>query len=175
MSPRGYHTAWLPPPTLAIEDVGWLAGIIDGEGCITINKQKAGAGGRVNPSYRLFMKVTMGHEVAVRRVRDLLDVGSIQPQVARPRADGVTFNPAWSWWVSANEAAAVLRFLRPYLIVKDEEADVALEFAALPRQLTGGAGGNKTKTPEFVALQEEYFCRIRDLKPSARFRRKGQP
>jgi hypothetical protein len=167
----GYHPAWQPPHPLTDAQVGWLAGIIDGEGCITISKQKAGAGGRVNPSYRLFLKVTMGHLEAVERVRDLLDVGSVHVQNARQRHDGVLWNQAWAWWVSANEAAAVLRFLRPHLVVKAAEADVAMEFAALPRWLTGGANGNLRKPPEFVAAQEEFFCRLRDLKPSARFRK----
>lgn len=41
---------------IAYTSRAWAAGIIDGEGCITISRQKGGAGGRVNPPSARFRK-----------------------------------------------------------------------------------------------------------------------
>lgn len=144
---------------------GWLAGIIDGEGCITISKQQPGTGGRVSPSHRLYLKVTMGHLETINHCLELTGRGSVHIQ-RHPH-----YNDAWSWLVAGNEAAGVIRQVYDLLITKREEADVALEFAALPRSMQGGSGGTKRLHPSYIAARESCFERLRDLKPSARFRK----
>lgn len=144
---------------------GYLAGIIDGEGCITISRQAGGSGGRVNTSHRLYLKITMGHwETLAKCQRIAGGVGSMHLQ------RGGQWNDAWSWVVATQQAGAIIREVRDLLVTKAEEADVALEFLALPSGLTGGKGGNKTLPPELVAARQDCFERLRDLKPSARFR-----
>lgn len=140
---------------------GWLAGIIDGEGCLIISMQRPGTGGRVSPSHRTYLKVTMGHEPTVRRCQEITGVGSIHVQ------PGGQWNDAYSWLVAGREAASVVRGLRDLLITKAEEADVLLEFDALPRFI----GGARILTPETIAARQSCFERIRDLKPSSRFRK----
>lgn len=147
--------------------VAWAAGIIDGEGCITITKQQPGSGGRVNPSHRLYVKVSMGHLPTVERLREIFGRGAITTW----RSKSPRENDAYCWWVAARDAQAVLDAVRPHLVTKAEEADIGLEFLALPRFLTGGKGGNRPLAPETVAQREALFVRLRDAKPTARFRR----
>lgn len=152
-------------------DLCWAAGVVDGEGCITISRQRGGAGGRINVHHRLYLKVTMGHKPTVERLRSILGVGSIQEQRSTKG-----HNTAWSLWIGGNQAADTIRRLRPFLFTKSAEADVALEFAVLPRHLVGGRDDNRKRLPaSLIAKRESCFERLRDLKPSARFRVATQP
>lgn len=149
---------------MKIKYEAWAAGIIDGEGCITISRQRAGAGGRINPSHRLYVKVSMGHLPTIDRLHEIFGAGSrhVQP--------GGRWNDAYIWMVSTRQAGDVLRAVRPHLVTKADEADLALEFLALPIGLTGGARGNAVLPPKLVAERERLFVALRDAKPSARFR-----
>lgn len=146
-------------------EVAWAAGIIDGEGCITITRQKPGTSGRINPSHRLFLKVTMGHEPTVRRLLAIFGVGSVHLQES---SQG--YNDAWSWWVASRQAGDVLMLVRPYLVTKAAEADLGFEFLALPSGTTGGRNGNAPLPAALIVERERLFAELRDAKPSARFR-----
>lgn len=98
-------------------EIGWLAGIIDGEGSITITRHEKP--GRIAWQIRL---------IVVNR-ESLADLQS--------RFGGrVTFrthtNERWAtvqiWQASCNEAAAILRVVRPWLRWKAAQADLAIEF-----------------------------------------------
>jgi len=144
--------------------VAWAAGVIDGEGCITITRQAPGTDGRVNPSHRLYLKVSMGHYETIRRLQSIFQRGAIT------RQPGGQWNDAWVWWVAQRQAGEVLHEVRPHLVTKAAEADLALEFLAIPRHTQGGPGGTRPLAPETVAARETMFARLRDAKPSARFR-----
>lgn len=144
--------------------VAWASGVFDGEGCITISRQRPGTGGRVNPSYRLYLKVTMGHRPTIDRLRSVFGVGSIHEQRSE------RYNTAWSWLVATRQAGEVLAAMRPHLVTKASEMEIAFRFLALPSGLTGGRRGNAPLSPAAVRARQELFEEMRDAKPSARFR-----
>lgn len=142
-------------------DIAWAAGIFDGEGCITITRQKAGSGGRINPSHRLYIKVTMGSEATVRRLREIFGLGTITLQKSE------RWNDAHTWWVASRQAGEVLDLMRPYLFTKLAEAELAREFLLIPNP---DAGAGRPIPPFVVEERERLFKEMRDIKPSARFR-----
>lgn len=156
----GYqHHAPVPIPQLTDGERGWLAGIVDGEGCITIT--------RTSPSkntthrtiqYRPYITVTMGHAPTIARVRELIGVGSgdIQTLSTNPK-----WNDAYRWYASNRHAITAVKAIRPYLVTKAEEADVILEWSLLPNIRTGRAG----ILPELLAERERLFNKIKLLKP----------
>lgn len=148
-------------------DLAWAAGIIDGEGCIYIQRLEIDKkSGRLSPSFRIGMRVVMGHEAAIRRLHQMFKVGSVHKLTQRG------WNDAWAYHCQSQKAETVIRLVRPYLMVKAEEADVALEFRTLPLWRPGGNGGCFSPTPlEIVTKKNALYERMRDLKPSSRFRR----
>jgi hypothetical protein len=104
----------------------WAAGFFDGEGSINIVKQ-ANKGGNTN--YALVVDVSQVDprplEILQKHWR-----GSLR---TRPQP-----NPKWKtptiWTVRSIQAEQFLRDIRPYLIVKGEEADVALRFREIKSQ-----------------------------------------
>jgi len=150
-----------------IEELAWAAGLFDGEGCITISRQRPGTGRRESLNYRLFLKVTMGHRPTIERLVAIFSVGSIHPWCDSSDRE---HNPAYSWWVASRQAVAVIEQLRPYLVTKAIEADLALEWGRLPLAPRGGRGGGTRVPAELLAARHRLFEAMRDAKPSARFR-----
>lgn len=143
---------------------GWLAGLFDGEGCIHINRQRvSGRTDLLTDSFRLYAQITMGHRPALERCLEIAGVGSIQ----KHSVSTLLANKAYCWMTAARDAQQVLQSIRPLLIIKGEEADVALAFCAIAPWYGGRYRGRK---PD--ALVDHMLChywRLRMLKPRWRF------
>lgn len=147
---------------MQITDLAWAAGIIDGEGCIGLHRH----GGPTKNWWSLILKVTMGHEPSIRRLHDLFGEGSVQNQ--RPSRGQQHYNVAWSWLCTTRQVERVLAQVRPYLVTKAAEADLALEYLRLPTM-----PGTQRIPTELAVERVRLFEALRDAKPSARFRRAG--
>jgi hypothetical protein len=146
-------------------EVAWAAGVFDGEGCITITFQKPGTYRRINNAYRLYIKVTMGHKPTIEKLHTLFELGAITTQRSNKG-----HNDAWTWWVASRQAIEVLQKMRPFLVTKAEEADLAFEWGQLPLVPRGGKGGGQAIPPAILAERHRLFEAMRDIKPSSRFR-----
>lgn len=147
-------------------DWAWLAGLFDGEGCITINRQYASRRADLKTdSFRLYVQITMGCRKTLERCREITGVGSIQKHTPTKKKS----NPAFCWMTNGREAAGVLKRIRCHLITKLAEADEAMLFAAIGPWLTGGRHGNTPKPQELVDRMINHYWRIRMLKPRWRF------
>jgi hypothetical protein len=139
-------------------DLAWAAGLIDGEGCIQIAKRSTKNG----HGYVLSFMVNMTHEATILRLRDLFGFGSITPLKTTHK------RPQWRWVLGCAQAEILLRMVRPYLVTKAREADIALEYRShVPRR---GA----PPPPNFKAIQSDAYLAMREAKhgdmPHAFFR-----
>lgn len=107
--------------TLSVADKAYLAGLIDGEGCITILRQLRG--GRYD--YSLALIVQMGEPDILQYCQTTTGLGTLHHNSIKGRG-------TWRWQLRKRAAAELLGQVRPYLRVKAEQADRALEFAAGP-------------------------------------------
>ena len=92
----------------------YIAGLADGEGSFILFRRPYGVG----------MRLTLTS--TNRRVLDWLvettGVGSIVQQ----RRASEKHSQCWIWQVNAQAAATVIRQIRPYLVIKPDQADLAL-------------------------------------------------
>jgi DNA modification methylase len=95
---------------LAPTDAAWLAGLIDGEGCIQIHRQEKANGWA--PSFQLDLSVGMMTAEAVQRAHAITGLGS-----CRQQNRGV-----WDWSVRGQQTATLLRAIYPYLVTKRRQA-----------------------------------------------------
>jgi hypothetical protein len=104
----------------SVTDKACAAGWLDGEGCININSRQAKCSR--SPSFRLVVIVSNND---VRAVEWFLErwAGAIQIQTAGDRT-----HVGYAWTVWGKDAARFLCDVRPYLIIKGEQADLALAF-----------------------------------------------
>lgn len=126
-------------------ELGWVAGLFDGEGSLGIYRDK-----RSN-SAKLDVSLTMIDEAPVEVMYRLL--GGTFATYQRP--DRRTYR----WAVYGKLATAPLLMIYPYLVLKKDQVKVALEF--LQWQDERGSG---TYTPVEYAKSEMYITLIKKLK-----------
>lgn len=98
---------------------GWLAGMVDGEGCIEVAK-----GGSKFPFARV--RIGMTHEPTIRVIAELTSIGSLHCQ---ERVGRKSRKPLWSWEIASRiDVYMFLSALYSYFFTKAEHAEVALEY-----------------------------------------------
>src|SRR5260221_9513173 len=105
-------------------ELGWIAGIIDGEGCIDVGK-------RTPPTYkgrtqwRCILRVVNTDPRIIFRLEELCGGAVQKPRLLRPGT-----RPAYEWTLGAQPAALLLTELLPFLVGKRDQAEIAIRFAA---------------------------------------------
>ncbi len=131
-------------------DIAYLAGIIDGEGCIRIKRSKPykHLTGRTNMAYHCSISVRMVDAPAIQFLRDTLGGWTWHEDSAVPgkRRD------MYAWQSTDADAERILRELLPYLRVKRANADNALAF----RAWQAGSRKHRTKITGYRNFPNKY-------------------
>lgn len=140
--------------------LAYLAGVIDGEGCIAIRKSKRTGSCK---STRYAAAVTVGNtsRVLIEQLVGTFGVGCVTY-----RYPTKTKRACYLWSLSSRGARDVLRAVQPYLIVKREQAAVLLEFIDNFDSFKGarpGKKGGQLVSPEELARREHLYQQIRTL------------
>lgn len=104
-------------------DIRYLAGLFDGEGCIHTPKQSLSY--RDGFSYSVRVIFCMTHEPIVRLIAEQFGV-KICSLRARNNPNAVRWKVAYQTQLCGERAAQLLREMLPFLIVKREEAILAI-------------------------------------------------
>ncbi len=99
-------------------DLAYLAGLFDGEGCITIGKRSDG-----NKHHYLRASVEMANEYVPNLLKFHFG-GSVHKRDFRNRG----WQIQWAWSIHTKGAGFFLKSILPYLKIKRNEAELALEF-----------------------------------------------
>ena len=97
-----------------VDIIGYLAGFFDGEGCITIEARRG-------KSFNVRCSIT-NSSLEVLKIFKKIFGGSIHKRKLYVN------KPLWDWRCNAHLALFFLTKIMPYLIVKNKEAKLALEF-----------------------------------------------
>ena len=132
--------------------IGWSAGIIDGEGSISISRTAAGK------SFRIRVRVNNTDINLVNKMQELYG-GSIYLKVkgSNNRA------PQWAWDVNSKTAYDALKKMCPYLITKKEICDLAISYQ---ENLTFGIG--KRLSEDIIVKREQAFINSKLLNDRSR-------
>lgn len=109
-------------PRQAVQ-LAYMAGIMDGEGTIRIDKMKPSKKRKTkNPCYSVHISLGMVEAVMPQLFRETFGVGSRRVECVEGK------RPVHRWHVRGNHCARiVIDALMPYLILKKRQADIALE------------------------------------------------
>ena len=120
--------------------LAWAAGIVDGEGCIQSSHQVFKSGHELISIY-----LTVGNtDVRVMKKFEELFGGKVR--ITRITVTGKT---AYEWRAGCKETAEILNILLPWLIVKKEQAELAI----LSRQYIGRGGAYRRSVSAFNELK----------------------
>ena len=112
--------------------LAWLAGIIDGEGCISVyysQKPRRHRDGHLERRLEPFVTITNTNEWIIREVQDIAKLigveWNVQLSVDRKKPDR---KPCWTISFKASiRAAKLLMAVMPYLVGKKRQAELVLE------------------------------------------------
>ena len=133
-------------------DIAYTAGIIDGEGCITIGKRTSRTC-RSGMRYGLSVKVSSTDEWLCQWLK-LAWGGSIYLHKSKK----TKWSDAWCWTIQTNMAVEFLRIILPYLNLKRPQAELALSFQEVHRR----RGNYKTEAQ--LAIEEAQYILMKQMK-----------
>lgn len=109
------YTEELPDTALA-----WTAGIIDGEGYVGLRKHR-----------KAYQPVVSVGQVDIRMLQKLQEFwgGNISP-----KRNSHGWKMAWLWDITGTRALTMLSLVRPFLVIKGEQADVVDEYKPYSHQ-----------------------------------------
>jgi len=143
----------------------YLAGFIDGDGCITINV--GGTKGSVTPSHRLLLLITQANKEYLEKWCARVGLGRVYA-IHSGESPIQGTKQCYNWQMSGRQAEAVLRKVLPYLDIKREQAEIAIKFRTTAGR-QGGIGGRRVNPSGIIRLRERYAQQLRALK------REGDP
>lgn len=153
------------------ELLAYMAGIVDGEGCLTISKQIRK--NRISPAYRSTITVTNTDNRIIEIFPKYFN-GIIyerkDKRIEKKWADNLT------WYCPDGKAVEFLTAIKPYLRSKHKQAEILLEFQAIKsnyKAKTFGQGlGSKPLTQDEIEIRESFHKQIRLLNSKGVFCRK---
>jgi hypothetical protein len=138
---------------LTPQDLGWLAGILEGEGCIGVNKDPRA--GRTGYSLKVSVHNT---DLLIVEVFRAAFAGSMWRHKGEQRKGN---KPMFMWYVSGLRAGEILELLLPYMKgSKRTQAEVAILYA----RKYSGLSRRKRRTQGELAEQEQMYQHLRLLK-----------
>lgn len=124
-------------------DLAYTAGLLDGEGCITLEAPGVSSTG-VQKAGRVRILVYMSTPDVLAWLKETFGGCFYERKTTR----APTRKPVHHWGLSGQSAAILLERLEPYFRVKQSQARVAIEFSR--HQQTRPAGNRLD--PEYVAV-----------------------
>jgi hypothetical protein len=125
-------------------ELAYFAGFFDGEGCISIARQKKSWGKKEQPYFhRLRINIAQKDPAVLKQLHDIVG-GTLHCN-----------RGIWKWYADDAFAVEFLTKLRPYLRVKASQADIAIEFTKTKK------GGYGSITAEVFKLREDYCVAVR--------------
>lgn len=90
-------------------ELGWIAGILEGEGCFTPSRQKVG--GKLYVYARIQLNMT--DEDVMRRFRETVGMGNLNGP--HPYKNHPEWKPRWHWDCRTTQAQELMRLVRPLM------------------------------------------------------------
>jgi hypothetical protein len=135
----------------------YLAGLFDGEGCITILKTSPKRRA-ISCSYRVTLEMNMTDGDQMNYLQKITGIGYVTRHKVYSRPD---CRDRWQWTINKDESVELLYQIYPYLVLKKPQAALLIEFVENFVKIKRVA--NRID-PLLQAKKEEYYLMIKQLK-----------
>ena len=131
----------------------YIAGIVDGEGTLSIVHQK----GEDSNRYAITFRVSNTDRVLLDWLVKTTGAGRVSLVHPSLKWDRPNIKPLYSWYVNATTSRWLLPQIKKYLIIKKEQADIMI------RWLQNNKHRGKSVTPEENAWKRIMCDRVKSL------------
>lgn len=133
--------------------LAYAAGLIDGEGCISIN-QPYNRG-----FFQLNVEITMSDEKPIQFLADTFG-GICTPKKTKT----VTGRTMYRWGIQSEKAQSFLELIRPYIVGKIYQVKTALEFPVGSKDGKQLYGKGREIPQDIAELRYDLWEHMKDLK-----------
>jgi hypothetical protein len=140
---------------LTVAEKAYIAGIIDGEGCIGLFKNKDISYKR-GYSYSVITQIAVTDKKLINWIFKKIKSGHRYSSNTNPQKHKTIFVIRFS----VNDSKILLKLIKPYLIIKKKQADILLRFISRKQQ----ARGCKGLTNKELTFQDKCYQQIKKLK-----------
>lgn len=138
----------------------YIAGFFDGEGHIRIGKKSPG--GHSRSPYCLIASMANTHRGVLDEIQKVTG-----GQVIFHKGTKAQWNPHYRLTFYTQQAYNFIKAVQPYLIVKREEADLAIAFIEHIKSTSYYFNHGRTRmTAEMLAERHDYYLKMKSLKGS---------
>lgn len=135
-------------------DAAYVAGIIDGEGCVSIARSKIGhtvSGYQYQPR----LSVTNTDLRMLKFIKAVTGLGTICER-------GGSKKRTWCWCSASQVTGKILKSVRKYLVIKRTRADYCIKLADIQKK-NWHRKGRKGLTQRERDYQERLYWRVKEL------------
>lgn len=152
--------------TMSESEIAYVAGIVDGEGCVQV--RRIGANRFNQPSFWMQLQVSnTNHELLVY-LKDVTGLGHVDGPFSYNK-DGANRKPYWKWRVKQSDALGLLILLQPWLIVKRKVTFLVFKL----REMQVGFRTNAL-SPNETNLRESLYAEIKEANRRGFKRKEGE-
>jgi len=145
-------------------DKAYIAGLVDGEGCITIYKRKNGHFPKAGKPWYYQPVVTIGN--TDKRMLDFV-VDRCKGWITKPKPQRSHWKQSYCWFISGEAMRSFLRDIIPYLVIKRKQVEIILSF---PNYIDRGWGGKTSvgRSQQELEKQTNLWTEMRRLNSQGR-------
>lgn len=135
----------------------YIAGIIDGEGCIYIAKRSPSIDRReITDRFVMGVAVGMTTISVISWLHNITGIGNLYVS----KSYNKKHRDKWTWRLSVNDSCMLLNQIMPYLILKREQSSLFLEIASI-RSIPKYENGKRVRNNQ--QRQDEIHMRMKSL------------
>lgn len=143
--------------------LAYLAGIIDGEGCLWIGKiGREWKRGYISTQFRGILKISITDKVLVDWLLENFQGTESAFFKYQPKAE--LSRMVYEWIVTGDRLLDLCNQVLPYLVIKKEHCEIMIRF----RKTYTGIAGNNQISPETISIRQECLDSIRKLTSRSR-------
>lgn len=143
-------------------DIRYVAGLFDGEGWVRADDSKKTQKGHTRRSYQMVVGIAMTERPLIEMLH-----AKFGGNFSVRKHPSPTHRPCFSWTAASNIALAFLRQVEPHLIVKKEQARLAIllqEHVLANKHIMNGYGKTAEMRAPLYAYRAELADQIKALK-----------
>lgn len=146
----------------SINEAAYMAGIVDGEGSLTIGNYSANKKTGV-PHYQTMLKISNTDFSLLDWVMNTF--GGRYHAYSEKQTPKNSRQKYFYWIATGNRLTHILQTIYPYSIVKKEQIEIMLAIRATyqPHTSRGGIQGTQSLSQEIMDFRQECFHKLRNL------------
>ena len=144
------------------QELAYMAGIMDGEGCIHISRPITRHKDCKSPIYQTYISVTNTDAILLDWIQERF--GGIIRSIPTDKKSNVIRKPIWRWYCNIRQIHTFCEYIIPYSIVKKRQFEIMQEIRrTYQNQAQKGKRGIQKVPDSDIEIRHKCYLELKDL------------